>query len=301
MVAGTTRARAGSGDESVSTPREIYNEGTRKLKDGKLREAEAMLQSAAGAMDERVQVAALYNLGQVRFKQGEEELTNAPDNRVTGAAAARASTGANDAIQKAAEALAGEDVQTMLEAYMRGRGARKDLKGAMEAVKHAMEEYGAVLAKWRRASGDFKSSQELNPSDAAARTNADRVDRQIAQLVDRQKLMMPSQSDMQVKKDELGKKMEELKKKLPQEIRDQLKNDGGDEDEDEKGGNGEKPPKEPKPGQEEERKPQGNPRMLTAEEAERLLGMLRLDANRKLLLDGFEQMAKPQDHKGRDW
>jgi hypothetical protein len=40
---------------------------------------------------------------------------------------------------------------------------------------------------------------------------------------------------------------------------------------------------------------------LTREEAKRLLGLLRLDAERRLSLGGNEETAKPKDRKGRDW
>ncbi len=72
----------------------------------------------------------------------------------------------------------------MVAAYMRGRGARKELKAATEAVQRALKVHGAVLARWERSSGDFKSALELNNTDADARQNAEVVDRCIAKLVD---------------------------------------------------------------------------------------------------------------------
>ena len=53
---------------------EFYNDGTAKLRDGKLRDAESALQIAVASQREEVQPPALYNLGQVRFKQGMEVL-----------------------------------------------------------------------------------------------------------------------------------------------------------------------------------------------------------------------------------
>ena len=69
---------------------------------------------------------------------------------------------------------------------MQGKGARKELKAAMAAVKKAMEAHGAVLSRWRRASGDFKSAHELRSSFEDARLNAQVVDRCIAALVDKE-------------------------------------------------------------------------------------------------------------------
>src|SRR6188508_2307044 len=53
-----------------ATPRELYNEGTARLRDGKLREAEALLQVAVASNNEKIQTPALYNLGHTRFRQG---------------------------------------------------------------------------------------------------------------------------------------------------------------------------------------------------------------------------------------
>ncbi|HWH70424.1 MAG TPA: hypothetical protein VNT26_13640, partial [Candidatus Sulfotelmatobacter sp.] len=61
-----------------TTPRDFFNAGTQKLRDGKLREAEAFLESALASQSERLQPPALYNLGHTRFKQGVEELKKGP-------------------------------------------------------------------------------------------------------------------------------------------------------------------------------------------------------------------------------
>src|SRR5260370_17741740 len=65
-----------SGSDNSSNPRQLYNDGTLKFREGKLGEAETYFQSAVGSQNETVQVPALYNLGCVRFKQGEQELKN---------------------------------------------------------------------------------------------------------------------------------------------------------------------------------------------------------------------------------
>ena len=72
----------------------------------------------------------------------------------------------------------------MVAAYLRGRGARKELKAATQAVRRALQAYGAALARWERSSGDFKSTLELNSADSDARHNAEVLDRCIAKLVD---------------------------------------------------------------------------------------------------------------------
>ena len=153
-----------------STPREFYNAGTRQLGAGKLREAEASLESALASQNQQLQPPALYNLGLVRFGQGVEQLKKGPPAKPTADRARAIARQADAAIRQAEEALAGNDVQKMVAAYLRGRGARKELKAATEAVRRALQVHGAVLTRWERASGDFKSALELNSADADART-----------------------------------------------------------------------------------------------------------------------------------
>ena len=274
------------------SPRDFYNEGTRRFREGKLRDAEASLQTAVAANDERVQPPALYNLGLVRFQQGVEVLT---DKAKAGKAKTRgdaASTQAQQAIREADAALRGDSVDAITRAYLRGRGARKELKTAMEAVKKAMENYGAVLARWQRASGDFKSALELSPGYGDARTNAQVVDDQIAALVNQKEMMQMCMQCMEGDKKELKEKMQELKKRLPDGMEQK---DEGEDDEDE-----EEPPKEPKAGVQEKENKEGKEMALTWEEAARLLEGLRLDGNRKLPM-GDKETANPKDRKGKEW
>src|SRR5580704_468669 len=65
-------------DATPAKPREFYNDGTKKLRAGKLSEAETSLQAAVAGQNEKIQPAALYNLGEVRFNQGAQELKKAP-------------------------------------------------------------------------------------------------------------------------------------------------------------------------------------------------------------------------------
>ena len=288
-----------SGDlDAATSPLKLYNDGTKHLHNGKLQEAEACLQGAVASQNERVQGPALYNLGEVRFRQGIIDLKKGPNQPAVNARSKQASDNASSALQAVDQALAGDDVDAMVQAYLRGRGARKDLKGAMEAVRFAMETYGGVLTKWRRASGDFKSDFELAPLDIDAKTNSDLVDRNIAQLVDMQQMMMMMMQGMTQQRTELGKKLSELKKKMPKNKGDEMKGGGKDDDDDDDDDG--KKPKEPKDGMEEPAPKNGKEMMLTSEEASRLLDMLKLDGNRKLPY-GTNEMVQPKDRKGRDW
>src|ERR1039458_8961414 len=115
------------------TPREFYNAGTRQLGAGKLREAEASLQSTLDSQNQRLQPPALYNLGLVRFGQGVEQLKKGPAAKPTIERGHSAAQQADAALRQANEALGGNDLDRMVAAYMRGRGARKELKAATEA------------------------------------------------------------------------------------------------------------------------------------------------------------------------
>ena len=169
-------------EKELSSPRDFYNDGTKKLKDGKLRDAEMSLQTAVASQDEKIQPAALYNLGEVRFRQGVEELKNIMNGGGHGQSQHAEQSGA-DAIRDADSALAGDDLQALVAAYQHGRGAQRELKAATKAVQQALETYRGVLLKWQRASGDFKGTAELHADDDAQK-NADTVDRNIAKLVD---------------------------------------------------------------------------------------------------------------------
>src|SRR5438552_3781729 len=71
----TTNAPAARDSDRASppsTPREFFNSGTARLRQGKFREAEPLLESALASQDERLQPSSLYNLGHVRFGQGIE-------------------------------------------------------------------------------------------------------------------------------------------------------------------------------------------------------------------------------------
>jgi hypothetical protein len=273
-----------------STPRESFNAGTRMLRQGKLREAEAFLESALASQRERLAPPALYNLGHVRFGQGTEELKKSPSAGPTVARGRAAVQQAGEAIGLADEALAGNDVQKMVAAYLRGRGARKELKAATEAVRRALGAHGAALAKWQRASGDFRSTVELNAADADARLNADTVDRCIAKLVDMIREMQQCSGGMGDKNKELGEKLKQLKGRIPG---GELPG-AGDEDEDEDF------PFGPQPGQEEGPSKDGKEMPLSAEQAGWLLDGYKLGNDRRLPM-AQEKEGKPRDRVRPTW
>src|SRR5438309_6159171 len=66
-----------------ATAREFYNEGTRYFAQTNLWRAEYNLERALALQDERLQPAALYNLGHIRFTEGADELKKGPPGKKT--------------------------------------------------------------------------------------------------------------------------------------------------------------------------------------------------------------------------
>lgn len=283
---------AGAEPNDQPSPREYYNQGTQKLREGKLREAEGNLQTAVANGSERIQPLALYNLGHVRFRQGVEALKEADRNPASQARSALASDAGRRAIHQANAALAGDNLDALLRAYRNGKGAQKQLKEAMQALRRALDTYSGVLSRWQRASGDFKSAYELRPKDKNAEFNAQIVDRHIAELIDRQKPFQMAFAGASEMQQELRQLLQELKKRLPP---GSIKDKNGEDDDDD-----EDMPKEPKAGQLEAKQRDGRETGLTPEEVARWLEALRLDANRKLPM-GVDQTSELKERKGRDW
>ncbi len=276
-----------------STPREYFNAGTQKLKEGKLKEAEALFQSALAAQSERLQPSALYNLGHVRFAQGVEELKKGPSARPSVTQAEGAGQSAEDAIRDADDALGGTDIQKMIAAYMRGRGARRTLREATKAVRQALETYGTTLSKWQRSSGDFKSAVELNARDSQASQNAEIVDRNIARLIDTLRQLQQAAMAMGQKKQELADKMKQLRGKIPE---DQMPPGAAGDDEEE-----EDQPNGPRPEDKESAGKEGEEQMrLSPEQAAWMLEGFKLDSDRRLPM-GQEKTGEPKNRTGKTW
>ena len=276
-------------------PRELYNAGTEKLRAGKLSDAETLLESSLTKQDERVQPAALFNLGHVRFAQGNEELKKSPDGTTKrNRAATEASAGA---IQKAADALAGNDVQQMVEVYFAGRGVRKEMRAATAAVLRAMEAHGKTLLKWRQALSDFKSAAELNPADTNAVRNAEFVEQAIARLVDSMREMQRSAASLGGKQSQLNGLLKQLKGRIPAPNAPP----GAADEEDDEDKDGEGLPPEALSGLQESTTGGGREMELkiSPEEAGQLLNGIQPDG--KLLPMGQGESGKPKDRPRRIW
>ena len=163
--------------------RELYNDGVTKLGKGELRDAEMSLRKAAGADVETVQPLALYNLGHVRFRQGEETLKGEGNREQLLDSSAAAVAVAEEAIRGGARALENDALQEIIAAYMDARAARKDLRFSRDETSRTMGLIGSAMERWRRSVGDFHSALELDAANGDAKTNAEVVERKIADLL----------------------------------------------------------------------------------------------------------------------
>lgn len=284
----------------LETARGFYNAGTDKLRAGKLGEAESLLGASLARQDEAIQPMALFNLGHVRFAQGIEELKKSQDAGAVNRRSHAAEAAGSVAIDNATAALASNDVQQMVQAYMAGRGVRKELRSATQAVNRAMEAYGKTLLKWRRSLNDFKSAAELNPADTNAVRNAEIAEQAIAKLVDSLRDMQQSAAKLGGKKEKLDGLLKQLRGQIP--APNMPPGAPGEEEEDDEGENGEKPKPEALSGKEESNKGGGGKEMglnISPEDAGQLLNGLLPDG--KQLPMGQGETGQPKKTGGRIW
>jgi len=278
----------------LKTARDYFQAGTARLQEGKLREAEGYLQSALTLQEQRAQPATVYNLGHVRYQMGIEELKKSPD----ATAAAQRALGALDrgdkALREGRSALESESVQSMVQAYLNGRGARRELREASDQVRRAMEAHGVALQKWQRALGDFKSALELNPDDADAKRNIEILEEAIAKLIDKIRALQQLGQIMGQQIQALGALMKELRGKIPA---PDAPPGAGEDDEEEDDEEGQKGPQE---GQKEGRSREGQTIRISREEAGWILEAFKLGGDRRLPMGQGEE-KKPKDQKGKDW
>ena len=278
------------------TARDFYNAGTKLLAGKKFADAERTFQAALATQDENVQPAALYNLGYTRFDDGLEALKQKPSAKEVGERGGAAAAASDRAMRQAESALAENNVQKIIAAYLAGRGAKRELRAAEEAVKAAMEAYGATLVKWQRAADDFKSAAELNPADANATHNAEIVERAIAKLVDQLRQMQQMAAKLAGLRAQMNAQLSKMKGMIPKE--NAPPGAAGDDDEDDQGTQ----PDE-LAGQKENPSHEGGQMEmpLSPDVAGELLDGLSIDGTRRLPMMSDKEGTPKKDKKGRDW
>jgi tetratricopeptide (TPR) repeat protein len=214
---GGFNALAAGGTNAVApvTARDFYNAGTALLAAGKYDAAEGLLHSALSAQDSRVQPRALYNIGEARFAEGVEILKKGPGAGPALARGRNAYQLGEQVVREGNAALADNDLGRMINAYIAGHGARKQVREVEKALNQAMEKYGDTLRKWQRAADDFQGAAELNPADTNAVNNAALVQQYIARLVDSLRQMRQMAAMLGDAHQQLNELLSKLKGKVP--------------------------------------------------------------------------------------
>jgi len=276
------------------TARDFYNAGTQLLAAKKYGDAERMLEAALALQDEGIQPPALYNLGHVRFAQGAENLKNGPSAQRVMAQGNQALADGSQTIAQAQAALAQGGFARVVDAYLEGRGTRRELRAAEKAVKEAMDKYGATLNKWERAADDFKSAAELNPADTNATKNAQIVEQDIAKLVDMLQQLQQMQGALGGQRQQLGELMSKLKGQTPG-FQAPPGNSGEDDEDDISPGS--------LAGQRESASQSGTETQMpvSPDQAQQILDGIPIDSGHRLPLGGDQEGTPPGERKGRIW
>ena len=280
--------------------REFYNEGVGKLGKGELRDAEMMLRKAAGADVETVQPLALYNLGHVRFRQGEETMKGEGNRQQLLDSSAAAVTVAEEAIRNAGRALESDELKEIIAAYMDARASRKELRFSRDETSRTLGLIGSALERWRRSVGDFHSALELDAANGDAKVNADFVERKIEELLKFKKQVEQQSEQVAEEREKMKEAMKKLRGKIPKDM--QRESDDEEDDGDEE----EKQDREPKAGEKQQQR-LGSDREVSPDMARWLKETMKrrtMSLGTKQEGEGFrptEEQRKPKTGKGRDW
>jgi len=272
------------------SPRDLFNLGTKELRAGHWREAENALDAAVNGNDEAVQPLALYNLGQVRFRAGQETLKGTASSADLEAKSEHGIQSADSAIKAVNAALAGDDYQAAISAYRMGTATLTILKKTSDAIKGSEDACANVLARWHSADDDFQSAAELRANYENAKANAGIVEQQIADLTGEEWRLREIQEAVTAKRDELQKQLDALKRRLPPE--DTKGQEGQNDDTKD-------PSKSSKPEDQDTKGDQGKEMVLTPAEAMRLLSSLHLDLSRQYSAGNLPDDARK--NAGRNW
>ncbi len=292
LGAAALRAETSAPLPAGDSPRDWYNAGTAQLHAGKLPEAEELLQNSVASQVAALQPLALYNLGCVRVAQGVDLLKKSKDatGRSDPAHVATLTQLAGEASRRIDEAMASENEQKMVAAYLLGGGVRREINAATKAVRQALESKKDILAKWQRAAADFRSAAELQAVDTNATYNAAATERAIAALIDKLNQLQQAGLKMNGAGKQLGEKMKQLRGTMP--MPNMPPGVPGDDDDQELPGL--------QPGEQEGAGKSGEEMKISPEQAEQLLAGFKLSGEHRLPL-GDDGTAKPKDRKGKDW
>lgn len=297
VILGLLAVSAAKADDAAppNDARQLYNEGTQKLRSGDWHHAESPLNAAVPSGPEALQPTALYNLGIVRFRAGQELLTNAATPDSVRPPVGRALESAQQSLRQVDHALAGNDLADMMSAYQQARVTSHEVKALQKQLDGALQTYEKTMVRWLRSWGDFRSSMELKPGYTNAAYNADILDRHLAALRQQQQQMQAMQQALGQMKQQLKKGLSALKQKMPGGNGPDSPGGQGDDGDEDNGGhqgdNGEEP--QNGSGDHDQEGHSGDQMALTPEEAQRLLSSLHSDLTRKYSF-GDEQPQPPK-------
>ncbi len=278
--------------------REFYNEGVGKLGKGELRDAEMALRRAAGSEVESVQPLALYNLGHVRFKQGEETLKGEGNRQHLLDASTAAVNVAEEAIRNGGRALESDELKEIIAAYMDARAAQKDLRVSRDETSRTLGLIGSALERWRRSVGDFHSALELDSSNADAKANAAVVERKIEELLKFKKQIEQQSEQVSEEREKVKDIKKKLRGKIPKDMQRESDDEEDDDDDEEK--------KEPQIGEKQQQR-LGSDREVSPDMARWLKETMKrrtMSLGTQQEGEGFrptEEQRRPSQRKGRDW
>lgn len=236
-------AAAATSPVAKPTARELYNEGLDKMRLKDFREAERSFIDAARSNNDAVQPVATYNLGHVRFLQGEETLAGQGNRQQLLSSNEAVSAVAEEVLRSGNKALKeSEEVQELIAAYNEARATRKSLRASGKETTRAFDLLGSALGRWRKSVDNFRSAHELDPANSDASFNAGVVEMHIAEQLKFQKQLQENGDGMTQKRKELTELMKKLRGKIPKEFQRETEGEGDEEDEEEeeKEGKGEK-------------------------------------------------------------
>ncbi len=278
--------------------REFYNEGVTRLGKGELRDAEMALRKAAGADVESVQPLALYNLGHVRFRQGEEMLKGEGNRQQLLDSSVAAMNVAEEAIRSGGHALESDELKAIIAAYMDARAAQKDLRISRDETSRTLGLIGSALERWRRSAGDFHSALELDATNTDAKTNAEVVEQKIEELLKFKKQIEQQSEQVSEEREKVKDMKKKLRGKIPKDMQRESDDEEDDDDDEEK--------KEPQIGEKQKQR-LGSDREVSPDMARWLKETMKrrtMSLGTQQEGEGFrptEEQRRPSQRKGRDW
>ncbi|MFM7398871.1 MAG: hypothetical protein ACKO4N_07890 [Verrucomicrobiota bacterium] len=293
--------------------RELHNLGTARLRAGDHAGAEEALRASLGRDVDALRPPALHNLGHVRFGKGRDALKGRTSGDLTEVTVARSFVEAADAdiadmqdqiqhLDDAKKAGVEPDYVPAQAALAGGIGTFRELRKLIPKEEAMLGRRGQAVAAWTRSIADFRGANELDGTDAAAKSNAESVE-ELLRALRRQSADLEETVEIQRKKlEELRETIRELIRRLPD---DQLPPQAqeGEDDEDLF------PPERRRPrpqqgGRTEQR--EGEERRMDEQEARGALEGLRNEFGRKMpsgRRPGEQPGAggKPEERKGKDY